>query len=561
LKDASANKVDAAGQAGASERQSVTAAARVLASLTLVSRVAGLARDIVISSVFGASMGADAFFVAFRIPNLFRRVVGEGATSAAFVPVFTSHLVKEGQAGAIRASGAVGGAAFLVLVAMTAIGMLASGPIVTVFAPGFTRDPAKAALAIDLTRWTFPYLLVVGAAAWAMGVLNTFRNFAVPAFGPVLLNLSIIGCALLLSTRCDPPVYALVAGVLIGGSAQFLVQVPSLGRLGLRPADLLRIAHPAVGRVGGLVGAAVLGGAVYQVNILVATVFASLLPSGSVSWLWYGDRVFEFPLGIVAVALGTAALPSLSSLAGQGRLEEMAESVSHALRLTLVLCLPAAVGLWVLSPDIVAVLFERGQFTPEDTAMTAWALRAYLPGIFGVAAVRVLASAFYALERPRIPVLAAVVALVANVVGDLALMGPIELDSGWSGVAFVARAGDLLRVADLRHAGLALSTGLAATVNAALLLLLLRRMLPPIGSRRLLRCGGLHLVASGVMLLVLLAVAAVLPTDSSVGLACAVAAGGLGYALACHGLGSEEFEELTGSLLRRFGRRSRKPGV
>jgi putative peptidoglycan lipid II flippase len=553
LKEVLVNNVDAAGQAAASEQRSVTAAAKLLAALTLASRVAGLARDIVISSVFGSSMGADAFFVAFRIPNLFRRIVGEGATSAAFVPVFTHHLVREGPAGAIRAAGGVGGAAFLVLAILTAVGMLAADPIVTLFAPGFSADPEKARLAIELTRWTFPYLFVVGAAAWAMGVLNTFRNFSVPAYGPILLNLTIIGCALTLSSRFTTPVYALVVGVLIGGTFQFLVQVPSLWKLGMRPVALLRVRHAAVKRVGGLVGAAILGGAVYQLNILVATVFASLLPAGSVSWLWYGDRIFEFPLGIVAVALGTAALPSLSALAGQRRFQDMSAGVAHALRLAIALCTPAAVALWVLAPAIVAVLFERGQFGAHDTAMTSMALRAYIPGIFGVAAVRVLTSAFYALERPRIPVLAALIALVVNAVGDLALMGPIDPDGSWVGAQTVAALGDALRVADLRHAGLALSTGIAATANAAVLLMLLRRLLPPLGARRLIACGVLHGVASGVMAVVLLALAAVVPVAEVSGLAIAVVVGGLSYVGVCLLFGSAEFGELTESLTRRLG--------
>lgn len=553
MKDASDSQVDAAGQTAGAEQRAVTRAASVLAVLTLASRVAGLARDIVISSVFGASVGADAFFVAFRIPNLFRRIVGEGATSAAFVPVFSDYRVKGGQASAVEAAGAVGGAAFVVLGLLTALGMAFSGPIVTLFAPGFTSDPEKAALAIDLTRWTFPYLFVVGAAAWAMGVLNTFRNFAVPALGPILLNFSIIAAALVLSVGLDPPVYALVVGVLVGGTLQFLVQVPSLGRLGVRPGGLLKLGHPAVRTVGRLIGAAVLGGAVYQINILVATVFASLLPSGSVSWLWYGDRVFEFPLGIVAVALGTAALPSLSAMAGARKFFEMAQGVAHALRLALVLCIPAAVGLFVLAPSIVAVLFERGAFGPSDTAMTALALRAYVPGIFGVAAVRVLASAFYALQRPKIPVLAAGVALLVNVVGDLSLMGPIDPEGQWWAIQGLAVAGDWLRLADWGHAGLAASTGIAATVNAGLLLVLLRRVLPPLGARRLLACGGIHAAAASVMAAVLMVMMGNLPTHQPLYLAATVFSGGLAFLLSSLAMGSVELSELLVMVRRRLG--------
>ncbi len=477
----------------------VTRAAGLLGALTLVSRIAGLARDVVISAVFGTSTGADAFFIAFRIPNLFRRIVGEGATSAAFVPVFTSTLESEGKAGALRAASAVGGLAFLALVAIVGVGMFASDPIVALFAPGYAADPAKRELTVELTRWTFPYLLFVGAAAWAMGVLHTFRNFAAPAYGPILLNASIITASLALAGVFSEPAYALVVGVLIGGLLQFLVQLPALARLGFRPSGLFAVAHPAVRRVGVLLATVVFGAGVYQVNILVATLFASLLPAGSVSYLWYADRVFEFPLGIVAVAVGTAALPGMSAQAQQGRLDAMAETVVHSVRLTWALCIPAAVGLFVLAPEIVALLFERGRFSSTDTASTAWALRAYVPGLLGVGAVRVLASSFYALHKPRIPVYAALVALACNAFFDLALMGPTDPTAPWWGAGIVATLGDAVRLADMRHAGLALSTGIAATANAAVLFALLGRELPSIGFSRLFEFVARHGAAAAVM--------------------------------------------------------------
>lgn len=561
MKTEPVSKPDAAGQAGPGrsgddERGSVTAAARVLAVLTLLSRISGLARDVVISSVFGSSAGADAFFVAFRIPNLFRRIVGEGATSAAFVPVFTAHLVKGGKADVLKAAAAVGTAAMAVLALLVVGGVAFSGPIVTLFAPGFTADPEKAALTISLTRWTFPYLFFVGGAAWAMGLLHTFRNFAVPAYGPVLLNGCIIAAALGLSTVCNPPVYALVVGVLVGGFAQFAVQWPALAELGLRPRMMAKVRHPAVPRVGGLVGAAVFGGAVYQINILVATVFASLLPEGSVSWLWYADRVFEFPLGIVAVALGTAALPSLSGLAGQGRMDEVAKGVAHALRMTWALCIPAAVALWFLAPQIVAVLFERGEFTPQDTEMTVWALRAYIPGIFGVAAVRVLATAFYALEKPKVAVFAAAVALVVNAIGDLALMGPVSQDLAWWGSGIVVTLSDWFYVADLRHAGLSLSAGIAATVNAFVLYVLLRRALPHLGFRAIAYSALRHWAAAAIMGLALMGWgwAVAVPAGAwarALWLLAAVPLGGAAYIGAAFAIGSTELRELLAVRARR----------
>jgi len=329
-----------------------------MSALTLASRVAGLARDIVVGGAFGASPAADAFFVAFRIPNLFRRVVAEGAASSAFVPVFSSELARGGPPAAAEAARVVGFASVVWLTLLVALGMAFSDTVISVFAPGFTSDPAKHALTVSLTRMTFPYLLLVGLAAWAMGVLNTFRRFAVPAFGPVMLNLAIIAAVLGLTGRLEQPVYALVVGVLVGGFLQFAVQWPALRSVGVSfggSASAFR--HPAVRRVGRLLAPTIVGGAIYQINILVATIFASLLPGQSVSYLWYADRVFEFPLGVVAVAIGTAALPTLSGQAAVGRHDEMARSVSYSLRLVWAVCLPATLGLWMLAPQIIEVLF------------------------------------------------------------------------------------------------------------------------------------------------------------------------------------------------------------
>lgn len=484
----------------ASTRRGIAKAAGVMSALTLASRIAGLARDVVVGGAFGASPAADAFFVAFRIPNLFRRVVAEGAASSAFVPVFTSELARGGPVAAAEAARVVGVAAVVWLTVLVAAGMALSNWVVAIFAPGFTSDPDKLALTIHLTQLTFPYLLLVGMAAWAMGVLNTFRRFAVPAFGPVMLNLAIVAAVLGLAGRLEQPVHALVIGVLAGGFLQFAVQWPSLRAVGvsLRGAQGA-LTHSAVRRVGRLLVPTIVGGAIYQINILVATIFASLLPGQSVSYLWYADRVFEFPLGVVAVAIGSAALPTLSGQAAIGHHDEMAHSVSYSLRLVWAVCLPATLGLWMLAPQIVEVLFERGRFTHADVAMTAWALRAYVFGLLSVAAVRVLVSVFYAFEEAKVPVRTACVAFAANVMTDLALMGPTDPNAGWWGAKLVATAGDFLRIADLRHAGLALGTGVAATVNALLLYVLARRRLPGIEGRALVRAFCLHGAATAVM--------------------------------------------------------------
>lgn len=537
------------------ERANVSGAARVLAAMTVASRVAGLVRDAAIGGVFGTGPWADAFFVAFRIPNLLRRVVAEGATSAAFVPVFTESLASGGHAAAVRAAAAVGAASILVLTLLTLAGVAVAGPLTAAFAPGFVRDPGKLALTVSLTRGTFPYLLLVGTAAWAMGVHHTFRRFALPAAGPVLMNLSMIAFTLALAPLLDVPAWALVAGVLVGGVAQVAVQVPALWRYGLRPAMFAHLAHPAVRRCGGLVGAALIGGSVYQVNVLLATVFASLLPAGTVSYLWYADRVFEFPLGIVAVAVGTAALPSLSTQASARRFEDMAGTIEHALSLTLAFCLPAAAGLWLLAPDITALLFERGSFSAHDTAMTAWALSASVPGLVGVGLVRVLSAAFFALGATRVPVLTGALSMLLSVVLSIAMMGPPEPGPAWWGATLVASARDVLGFADLRHAGLSLATGLAATANALVLLLVLRRLLPHLSLAPVVSSALLHSAATAGMAFVVagwgwLADAWGFPGSLALRVAGGVAFGGVAYLAGAAALGSREILELMGALGR-----------
>jgi len=531
------------------ERGRVSRAARVVALMTLASRVAGLARDAAISSVFGTGAGADAFFVAFRIPNMLRRVVAEGATSAAFVPVFTERLAVGGPASAVRAAGAVGGAAVLVLAALTVAGMSSPAALTTIFAPGFSREPAKLELTISLTRWTFPYLLLVGSAAWAMGVHHTFRRFALPALGPVVMNLSIIAFALIAAPRMTTPAWALVAGVLVGGAAQVAVQIPSLWRCGLRPAMFTELRHPAVGRCGRLVLAALLGGSVYQVNVLLATVFASLLPAGTVSYLWYADRLFEFPLGIVAVAVGTAALPSLSSQAAAQQFEAMGDTVVHSMSLTIAFCLPAAVGLWMLSHDITALLFERGSFGATDTAMTAWALKASVPGLLGVGLVRVLSAAFFALEKTRVPVLAGLFTMLLNAVLSVALMGPPVAGPSWWGSGALSTLGELVRIADLRHAGLALATGLSASANAAILLVVLLGVMPRMPMKLLARSVLLHVTAASAMALFVLAWTSMASSWTFPGVVAVRVVGGVafgctGYLAVAALLGSAEIRDL-----------------
>jgi putative peptidoglycan lipid II flippase len=432
----------------------------------VLSRVTGLARDMVVGYLFGAGAGADAFFVAYRIPNLFRRFVAEGAATAAFIPIFTGYLTTGTRAEADRAARVLGTTMGVVLAGLALLGVVFATPLTSWFAPGFEAVPGKLELTITLTRIVFPYIFLVGMVAAAMGVLNSLRNFAAPAYAPIVMNVAMVVVSLALTPWMG--VYALAVGVLAGGVAQLLSQVPALRRQGVPLRPLWEPRHPAVLRLGLLLFPTLFGSAVYQINVMVSTMFASLLPSGSVAYLWYAERLFEFPLGVFAVALSTAALPSFASLAKRD-LAEFRDTVGFALRVMNVIALPASVGLALTAEPVVSVLFLRGEFTAADAAQTSVAVRWFALGLWSVAAVRVLVPAYYALEDTRTPVVAATVAFLANFVLAAACIGPIEGKSEPVLAAVLAAAVRALGVVDLRHGGLALATSLSATVNLAVL--------------------------------------------------------------------------------------------
>jgi len=455
-----------------SEKRQIARAAGMVGMLTVVSRVTGLVRDIVVGYLFGAGTGADAFFVAYRIPNLLRRLVAEGAATAAFIPVFTGYLTQGPRAEADRVARVLFTMMAVVLAVITAFGILFAGPITTVFAPGFAAVPGKLELTIQLTRLVFPYIFCIGMVAAAMGVLNALRDFWAPAMSPVLMNVVMIVATAGLAPWLG--IYSLAVAVLLGGVAQMWSQVPALRRQEIPLAPLWAPRHAAVKRVGVLMLPTVFGSAVYQINVLVSTMFASVLPAGSVAFLWYAERLFEFPLGVFAVALSTAALPSFATLAKRD-LAVFRDTVAFALRLVNLIALPAAVGLALTAEPLTSVLFIRGQFTPADAAMTAVAVRWYSVGLWSVACVRVLVPAFYALEDTRTPVVTAAAAFLANLLFVVLLIGPVEPPAdSWFGTA-MAGATHAVGVVDLRHGGLALSTSLAATVNLVLLAALLSR--------------------------------------------------------------------------------------
>lgn len=424
-----------------------------VSGMTLLSRILGFARDFIIARVFGAGMATDAFFVAFRLPNLLRRLFAEGAFSQAFVPILAEYRQRQGEAETKRLVDHVTTALFLAVLVITLIGMVATPVIIYLSAPGFSSDPAKFDLTVTLTRITFPYILCMSLVAMAAGILNTWSRFALPAFTPVLLNLAMIGGAWLMAPHFDPPVLALAWAVFIGGLLQLGIQIPALARIGMLPRFSFSLQDAGVRRILKLMAPAVIGVSVSQLSLLINTIFASFLESGSVSWLYYADRLMEFPAGLLGAALGTILLPSLSRTHASGQMTEFSALLDWGLRLTLLLTLPAALALALLAVPLLATLFQHGAFTAADVLRTREALVAYTVGLSGLILVKILAPAFYARQDIRTPVKIALLTLTLTQFMNL---------------AFVFGLG-------LGHAGLALSTGLASCLNAILLYTGLRK--------------------------------------------------------------------------------------
>jgi putative peptidoglycan lipid II flippase len=416
-----------------------------VSSMTLVSRVLGYVRDVIIARLFGAGLATDAFFVAFRIPNLLRRLFAEGAFSQAFVPILAEVRNREGAEETRTLVDSVATALFLALVATAALGMALAPLVVYVSAPGFAAAPGKFELTVAMLRITFPYIAFISMVALAAGVLNTWSRFAVPAFTPVLLNVSFIVGAAFFADRFDPPVMVLAWAVFAGGLLQVAWQVPFLARIGMLPRWRLDLKHPGVRRVLKLMGPSVFGVSVSQISLLINTIFASFLVTGSVSWLYYADRLMEFPAGVLGAALGTILLPSLSKHHASGSAAEYSRLLDWGLRVTLLLALPAAAALAVLAMPLIATLYHYGRFSAEDAWMTREALMAYSLGLVGMILVKILAPGFYARQNVVTPVKIGVLTLVATQTMNLVFIGPFK------------------------HAGLALAIGLGACLNATLL--------------------------------------------------------------------------------------------
>jgi len=482
----------------------ITRSVAGVSASTLASRILGYLRDMLIANFFGAGFVADAFFVAYRIPNLLRQLLGEGALSASFIPVFTEYLTTKPKEEAQRLARISGLLLLILLSILTILGIIFSPIIVRLIAPGFIRNPEKLSLTITLTRILFPFMIAIGLAALSLGILNSLHRFIIPALAPCLLSISEIFFILFICPLMERPIIGLALGVAAGGFAQFFFQLPSIVKEGfvipagrsysnlyLKPIsyakNLLKnwdvlwkrwtstLNHPGVKRIGLLMLPAALGLSVTQVNIFVDTICASILREGSVTALYYANRIMQLPLALFGTAIATVALPMMSKSVAATNMQELKDTLSLALRMILFTIVPASLGLIILGKPIISLLFERGRFTSQATQATSWALLFYSTGIVAYAGVKVVASAFYSMQDTRTPVRIASIAMVANIVLNLILM----------------------RILDV--GGLALATAIASFMNLLMLLFYLRKRIGRLGGKRVLLSLAKILLASSAM--------------------------------------------------------------
>ena len=457
------------------EKKRIAQAAGLMSIATLISRILGYVKDMILARFFGATGIADTFFVAFRIPNLLRELFAEGAMSSAFIPVLTEYQTKHGREEAKR----------LVRIAFTFIligvgficivGIIFAPGIVRVIAPGFVSMPQKFSLTVSLTRIMFPFLLFISLAALIMGALNTRRIFFVPALAPATLNITIIILVLIFAARMEQPIFAVAAGVALGGLIQFAFQLPSFFKSGYLLSPDYGFKHDGLKKMATLMIPATMGMAVAQINIFVSTILASYLPEGSITYLYYSMRLIQFPVGIFGVAMGMAVLPSLSEHAVRGDYGKLREDFSYALRVLFFITVPAMAGLIALREPIVHILFQRGQFDYPATVGTAHALLFYSLGIWSIVGVRVVTATFYSMQDTKTPVRIAAVAVAANILFSIILMQP------------------------LKHSGLALANSLASGLNFLLLFMFLRKRLVTIDGKRILSSFVKIVIASAIM--------------------------------------------------------------
>ena len=420
--------------------------------MTFASRILGFVRDQVLAIVFGAGATTDVFLVAFKIPNFLRRLFAEGAFAQAFVPVFTEYKETKSPEALRDLAAHVVGTLALILLVISTLGVMLAPLLVMLFAPGFVADEARFDLATHMLRITFPYLFFVSLLAYAGSIQNTFGRFAVPSFTPVLLNICMIAAALVFSPMFERPIVALAWGVFAAGVLQLALQLPFLQSMGLLPKPRWGWKHSGVRRILKLMAPAILGSSVAQINLLLDTIIASFLAVGSLSWLYYSDRLMEFPLGLLGVTLGTVILPRLSKEHAQRSGEQFRRTIDWALRLCALLGVPAAIGLIILSAPMLSTLFEYGKFTPNDTIMASYSLIAYSIGLPAFILIKIFAPAFFARQDTKTPVRIGIIALISNMAYNLILVLPMV----WFG--FTAP-----------HTALAIATSMSAVQQAWML--------------------------------------------------------------------------------------------
>lgn len=456
----------------------------IVSTMTMLSRVLGLTRDVIFARVIGAEAGADAFYVAFKIPNFFRRLFAEGAFSQAFVPVLSEYRQNGSQAAVKDLLDRVAGCLGSVLLLVTVLAVVGAPVVTMVFAPGFVDQAEKFAMASEMIRITFPYLMLVSLTGFAGAILNSYDRFAVPAVTPVLLNLSLICAALFAAPHFEHPVFALAWGVLAAGIVQLLFQLPFLKQIELLPSAKIDWQDKGVKRILTLMVPALFGVSVSQINLLLDTVLASFLPTGSVSWLYYSDRLAELPLGVFGIAIATVILPSLSRQHAGAGTEEFNKTLNWALRMILLIALPSSLALMILAEPILFTLFQYGKTDAHTVLMSGFSLRAYAIGLTAFMLIKVLAPGFYARQDMKTPVRIGIIAMVANMLLNLAFVLPLYF------------------YFNLGHVGLALATSVSAYLNAGLLYRGLKRQsvfmsLPGWGRhwmRLLLSCGAMSAV-------------------------------------------------------------------
>ncbi len=464
----------------------IVRSAGVVSGAVFLSRITGLLRDLIFARFFGAGLVYDAFLAAFRIPNLLRDLLAEGSLSAAFVTIFSQYMTTKGDREAFRLSNRVATILAPALAVLCLLGMLFAPRIVDIMFPGFSEVPGKKELTVTLTRVMMPFLLFIALAAKAMGVLNAKGVFGIPAVASAFFNIGSVAtglaCGYVLGPHVGlPPIVGMAIGTLIGGALQYVVQWPSLRRVGLRYSPELNLTDPGVRQIFRLMGPAVIGTAAVQVNVVVNSNFASQIldatghvANGPVSWLGYAFRFMQLPIGLFGVAIASATLPAIARSAAEKNIPEFRSTLSDSLGLVFLLSFPSAVGLALLAEPMIGVIFQRGRFTAVDTHQTALALTAYSLGLIGYSAIKVLTPAFYALNEVRVPMAASLGSIAVNYALNLAFIRYL----GWG------------------HAGLAFSTSLVATINFLVLMIFLRQKIRRLEGRRLLRSFVRILAAS-----------------------------------------------------------------